>query len=182
MAKRIEHTVSEMVDPDQTGFVRERQTQDNIRRTLHVVDFVAKENISATLISLDAEKAFDSVGWDYLYQVLQRFGFNEKSVQCIRSLYSNPTARIRINGHLTQPIKLERGCRQGCPLSPALFAPFIEPLAQAIREDPEIRGISIGDYEYKISLFADNILLTLTNPQRSVPKLMSLLSLFGSYS
>lgn len=182
MAKRVENIVSEMIDPDQTGFVRERQTQDNIRRTLHVVDYVIKGNISATLISLDAEKAFDSVGWGYLYLVLQRFGFNEKSVQCIRSLYSNPTARIRINGHLTQSIKLERGCHQGCPLSPALFALFIEPLAQAIREDPEIIGISIGDNEYKISLFADDILLTLTDLQRSAPKLMSLLRLFGSYS
>lgn len=147
-----------------------------------MVEYVIKGNISATLISLYAEKVFDSVGWSFLYQVLQRFGFNEKSVQCIRSLYSNPTARIRINGHLTQPIKLERGCRQGCPLSPALFALFIEPLAQAIREDPGIKGISIGDNEYKISLFADDILLTLTDVQRSAPKLMSLLGLFGSYS
>lgn len=61
-----------------------------------------------------------------------------------------------MNGYLTQPIKLERGCRQGCPLSPTLFALFIERLAQEIREDPEIKGISIGDNEYKISLFADD--------------------------
>lgn len=89
MAKRVEHIVSEMIDPDQTGFASERQTQDNIRRTLHVVDYVIKENISASLISLDAEKAFDSVGWGYLYQVLERFGFNKISVQCI-SLYTRP--------------------------------------------------------------------------------------------
>ncbi len=110
------------------------------------------------------------------------FGFNEKSIQCIRSLYSNSTARIRINGHLSQSIKLERGCRQGCPLSPTLFTLFIEPLVQAIREDPEINGISIKDVEYKINLFADNILLTLKNPERSIPKVMSLLRMFNWYS
>jgi len=84
MAIRLENIVSEMIDPDRTGFVREKQTQDSIRRTLHVVDYVIKGGISAALLSLDAEKAFDSVGWGFFYQVLQRFGFNEKSVQCIR--------------------------------------------------------------------------------------------------
>lgn len=62
---------------------------------------------------------------------------------------------------------------------PALFVLFIAPLAQAIREDPEIKGISIGENEYKS---ADDILLTLTDLQSSAPKLMSLLRLFGSYS
>ena len=69
MANRVKHIVSEMMHPDQTWFVSERQTQDNIQGTLHMVDYVIKENISASLISLDAEKVFDSVGWGYLYQV-----------------------------------------------------------------------------------------------------------------
>ena len=180
IARRMEDIVSDMIDPDQTGFVKERQTQDNIRRTLHVIDYLTKEKISSTLISLDAAQAFDSVGWDFLYQVLERFGFDEKSVLCIRSLYSSPTARIKINGHLSCPIRLGRGCRQGCVLSPALFALFIEPLAQAIREDPEIQGVLIGNTEYKISLFADDILLTLRHPELSVPKLMTALSTFGT--
>ena len=182
IARRMEGIISDMVDPDQAGFVRERQTQDNIRRTLHVADHIIKENMSATLISLDAMAAFDSVGFEYLYQVLERFGFNEKSVKCIRSLYSSPTARIKINGHLSRSIKLERGCRQGCVLSPGLFALFLKPLAQAIREDPEIQGVLIGNTEYKISLFADDILLTLGSPENSLPKLMSVLSTFGTYS
>ena len=67
LVKRLEHIIVELVDPDQTGFVRERQTQDNIRQVLHVIDHVTKGNIGATVISLDAEKAFNSVRWKYLY-------------------------------------------------------------------------------------------------------------------
>uniref|UniRef100_A0A9J7X3G9 Reverse transcriptase domain-containing protein n=1 Tax=Cyprinus carpio carpio TaxID=630221 RepID=A0A9J7X3G9_CYPCA len=149
---------------------------------LQVMSHVVTENISAMLMSLDAEKAFDSVGWYYLYQVLARFGFNDSFIQCIKALYYSPVARIKINGHLSETIHLERGTRQGCPLSPALFALFIEPLAQAIREDSEIKGISIRGDEHKICMYADDVLLFLTNLKSSIPKLMTLLKKYNLYS
>lgn len=180
LAKRLESIIPELMDTDQSGFVRNRQTHDNIRRALHLFNKMkSKESIA---VSLDAEKAFDSVGWDYLYLVLNRFGFNSNIIRCIRSLYDLPSARIKINGDLSDIIHLERGCRQGCPLSATFFALFIEPLAQAIREHKDISGIIIGDTEHKACLYADDVLLTLSNPSVSLPNLLSLLKEFGTYS
>ena len=51
-----------------------------------------------------------------------------------------------------------------------------------MREDPEIKGICIGGTEYKTSLFAGDVLMTMSVPEKSIPKLMSLLELFGTYS
>lgn len=130
IAKRLEHIIPDLIDTDQTRFIKQRQTYDNVWRTLHLMDFVDKTKSSAPLISLDAENTFDSVRWEFFYLVSQRFGFNEKAINCFKSLYSSPTARIKINGNISNSIALERGCRQGCPLSPTLFALFIEPLAQ----------------------------------------------------
>ena len=144
ISKRLENIVPDLIDTDQTGFVKNRQTQDNVRRALFVIDKMSKNNSESLAISLDAEKAFDSVRWEFLYLVLRRFGFNEKVKGCLKSLYNLPTARIKLNGNLSKTVALEKGCRQGCPLSPTLFALFIEPLAQSIRENVEITGIYIN--------------------------------------
>uniref|UniRef100_A0A669B572 Reverse transcriptase domain-containing protein n=1 Tax=Oreochromis niloticus TaxID=8128 RepID=A0A669B572_ORENI len=143
------------------------------------MDKTQRESIA---LSLDAEKAFDSVRWDYLFWAMERFGFGDPFIQLIKNLYYLPSARIKINGSLTGVVDLQRGCRQGCPLSPALFALFIEPLAQAIREDEQIKGIWIRNTEYKIGLYADDILLTLTDPERSLPKLWLKMQMFGELS
>ena len=182
LAKRMEPVMPLLIDEDQTGFIKNRQTQDNIRRALHTIGQINKDQISAIMLSLDAEKAFDSVGWEFLYLVMKRFNFSKDFIHCIQALYTSPTARIKVNGSLSDSITLQRGCRQGCPLSPNLFNLFIEPLAQAIRQETELGGISMGGEEYKISLYADDVLITIKNPNSGLPLLMKMLKTYGEYS
>ena len=182
ISKRLENCMTELIDEDQTGFIKGRQTQDNIRRALHVVDEIQRAESEAVLVSIDAEKAFDSVNWKFLYKVMARLGFNEKSIQKISALYQEPTARIKINGSLSNRIKLERSTRQGCCLSPTLFALFIEPLAQVIRENTDIIGVTVKGREQKVGLFADDVILYLEKPDQCLPKLMQLLEDYGKYS
>lgn len=131
LSKRLETFMSELINEDQSGFIKGCQTHDNIRRTLHIIEEVQRRGESAVLLSLDTEKAFDSVCWKFLYLCLEKFGFNSGLVNCIKTLYQDPRTRIKINGNLTSWFKLERSTRQGCCLSPTLLALFIEPLAQA---------------------------------------------------
>lgn len=182
ISKRLNTFLSELIDEDQTGYIKGRQTQDNIRRTLHIIEQAQKEKQSTVLVSIDAEKAFDCVNWSFLYKVLERLGFNKKSIQLIKSLYKEPTARIKINGNLTDKILLQRSTRQGCCLSPTLFAICIEPLAQAIRQNKEIKGIAIKGLEHKIGLFADDVIAFLGQPNTTLPILMKLLDSYGYLS
>lgn len=101
--------------------------------------------MEAMLMGLDAEKAFDSVRWSFIYKVLNKFGFNHTVFNTIQSIYNNTTAKIKINGSLSKPFTLERSCHQGCPLSPTLLTLFIEPFSQYIRQGNQIKGIKIRE-------------------------------------
>lgn len=182
ISRRLEHLLPHLIDEEQTGFIKGRQTQDIIRRTLRIIELINKRQLSAALISLDAEKAFNRVSWPFLYKVLERFGFNNQFISCIKALYSNPTARLRINGFLTGNFNINRGTRQRCCHSPSLFALFIELLAQDIRQIDELEGINLATEEHKIGLFADDIITYLKNPDVTIPRLLTTLQNCGRMS
>ena len=62
------------------------------------------------------------------------------------------------------------GTGQGCSLSPLLFNIVLEVLATAIREEKEIKVIQIGKGEVKLSLFADDMILYIENPNKTPPE------------
>jgi hypothetical protein len=72
-----------------------------------------------------------------------------------------------VNGEKLEAIPLKSGTRQGCPLSPYLFNVVLEVLTRAIRQQKEIKGIQIGKDKVKISLFADDMIVFLSDPKNS---------------
>lgn len=79
-------------------------------------------------------------------------------------------------------LSIKLGTRQGCPLSTLLFAIGIEPLAQAIRATQGIKGIQVGQALNKVILFADDMLVFMTDPENSLAALNFLLQEFGQIS
>lgn len=105
-----------------------------------------------------AEKAFDRVEWLYLFEILPRFGLGENVIKRIKLLYGNPSAEVLTNTIISKPFSLSRGTCQGCPL---LFVLSIKPLVMTIRSHPLITGVTIGNYEHRIGLYADDTVLFL---------------------
>ncbi len=75
MAIRLENVLPTIIHEDQTGFIKNRQMAHNIRRLFDIMYSSHSISHSEILISLDAEKAFGRVEWDYLFSALSRFGF-----------------------------------------------------------------------------------------------------------
>ena len=102
LACRLDPCLPDIISEDQTGFVSGRQLSSNVRRLLNIVLSPDTSQSAEVVISLDAEKAFDRVEWDYLFCVLGKFGFGSKFISWIQLLYSAPMACIITNSHLLQ--------------------------------------------------------------------------------
>ncbi len=177
-ASRLEKVIHSLIKEDQTGFIKGRNASDNMRRLLHILDF-ADSHPTPCGLSLDAEKAFDRLEWNYMWAVLQCFGFGEHFVSMIKTLYHSPAASV-ITGNIISPsFPLQRGTRQGCPLSPLLFCLSLEPLAQAIRKS-EV-SIKIHDHNHSISLYADDIILYLDHFDVSVSSVIKEFDILVAY-
>lgn len=181
LARRLEDALPLVISPDQTGFVKNRHSFFNIRRLLNIL-YTPSATLPECIVSMDAEKAFDRVEWEYLFTVLEKFGFGPSFINWIKLLYSSPSASVLTNGQYSRPFDLHRGTRQGCPLSPLLFALAIEPLAIAIRDSGDISGVLRGGTEHKVSLYADDLLLYISNPNTSLPAVLALLKKFSLFS
>ena len=93
---------------------------------------------------MDQEKAFDRVNHKFLFKVMESFGIGDNFVGWVRKIYSNATSVLGINGFFSEKIPLQRGVRQGCPLSALLYVLVIEVLAIQLRSNPNIVGFTIG--------------------------------------
>jgi hypothetical protein len=89
---------------------------------------------------------------------------------------------ISLKGAAIENLKrgdIKSGTRQGCPLSPYLFNIVLEVLARAIRQQKEIKGIQIEKEEVKISLFADDMIVYISDPKNSTRELLNLINSFS---
>uniref|UniRef100_A0A8C5HQA3 Reverse transcriptase domain-containing protein n=1 Tax=Gouania willdenowi TaxID=441366 RepID=A0A8C5HQA3_GOUWI len=182
LTSRLEKVVQSIIHQDQTGFIKNRHSTDNVRRLFNVINMAQNSKKKTIILSLDAEKAFDRVNWSFLLTVLGKFGFGESFIQWISTLYNKPKASVTTNKITSQSFTLQRGTRQGCPLSPLLFAIFVEPLAAAVRQNSVIKGIHSSISEHKINLYADDILLYLEEPQSSLEEVFNLINSFSKLS
>ncbi len=182
IALRLENVIPKIIHSDQTGFIKNRQGADNVRRLFHVIDAAQKREHPMMIVSMDAEKAFDRIEPNFLTCTLRAMNFGDTFIQYIKTLFNDPKAQIVTNGVLSDAFSLSRGCRQGCPSSPGLFAIAMEPLAIAIRSDPSITGILFGIEEHKLCLYADDLLLFLTNPINYFPPLFQCLKEYSAVS
>ena len=109
---------------------------------------------------------------------LQTMGIEGTYLNIGKAIYDNPTANIILNGEKLKAFPLRSGTRQGCSISPLLFNIVLEVLDTAIRQEKEIKGIQIRK-AVKLSLFADDMILSIENPKGSIRKLLEIISEFS---
>ena len=85
------------------------------------------------IISVDAEKVFDKIQYQFMIKTLQIMGIEGTYLNIVKIIYDKPTANMILNGENLKAFPLRSGTRQGCPLSPLLFNIVLEVLATSIK-------------------------------------------------
>ena len=181
IAKRMEKVLSLLINPDQTGFIKGRFIGQNFRLINDILEQTKLQNIPGILLQLDFRKAFDTIEWEFIQRTIALFNFGDSIQRWISIFYSKTESAVLNNGFCTNYFQLSRGVRQGFPLSSYSFVLAVELLACKIRQDQEIQGINIFGKELKLSQFADDTTLFISNCN-SVEKAITILENFGDIS
>jgi hypothetical protein len=171
------------MDADQTAYIKGRGIYQNLRLIEDVIWLTETRKIPGAIMALDFSKAFDSISKKYLNQCLLSFGFKPDFLKWVTILNQKAQSCVLNNGWLSNWFDLERGLRQGCPLSALLFVLCVEILACKIRQSKFIKGIGVpgGDKDIRISQYADDNTLFLGD-EASIVHAMSITDQFALIS
>ena len=140
-----------------------------------------------TLIKLDFEKAYDSVNWSFLEVIMGKLGFGRKWISWIMNCVTTASMSIILNGSPLKPLKMERGLRQGDPLSPYLFILVTEGLVSILKKAQQlsvIEAVSIGKAKVNLNLlqFADDTLIFAPKNSSCITNYFRILDIFALMS
>ncbi|GKD15265.1 RNA-directed DNA polymerase, eukaryota [Tanacetum coccineum] len=128
LATRLSLVISELISDVQTAFVPNRQILDGPFIINELLSWCKHKKQQAMVFKVDFAKAYDSVRWDYLDDVLRSFGFGFKWRSWINGSLVSGMASILINGSPTSEFQFHCGLKQGDPLAPYLFILIMESL------------------------------------------------------
>nr|GEU75893.1 RNA-directed DNA polymerase, eukaryota [Tanacetum cinerariifolium] len=147
LANRLVTVLGDLVNEIQYTFVADRQILDGPFVLNEVVQWCKNRKKQTMVFKVDFEKAYDSVRWEFVDDVLKKFGFGEKWCLWIRSCLQSLRGLVLVNGSPTQEFQFFKGLKQGDPLSPFLFILVMESLHisfQRVVDAGLFRGIKVG--------------------------------------
>ena len=148
-----------------------------------MIHSLQSKQAKGVILKIDFEKAFDSVSWDFVLQVLNHMGFSVQWLSWISAIFSSSRVSVLVNGAPTDEFVPSRGLRQGDPLSPLLFNLVGEAFSRLITKASDLNvlsGIALPRCEVPIShlQFADDVVMFLEADKNSIVGVKRVLQCF----
>ena len=156
LAKRFKKVLPCLISAQQTAYVQNRNISKSGRLISDIIEIANTRQMEGFLVTMDLEKAFDSLDHKFLISVLKKFGFGQNFISWIEIILKNQESCVINGGTTTKYFKLNRGTRQGDPISAYLFILAFEILFLLIKENPHINGLNIFDHCYLYSAYVDD--------------------------
>ena len=189
LVNRLRPFIMDLVGPLQNSFIPGRSTTDNVIIAQEILHHMhsSKKKKGTMAIKVDLHKAYDSVDWGFLEQVLVSFGFPDRIRRLIMFCVSTSSLSLVWNGVRLPSFQPNRGLRQGDPISPYLFVLCMEKLSAMILEKVELglwKPVRISRDGLGIShlLFADDLLLFTEAKMSQINLVMQVLKEFEDLS
>ena len=133
LASTMKKVLPFLIDECQSAFVKGIRILDSVLMAIEVVKDLRRNGRRGLCLKVDFEKAYDSVRWAFLYDMLSRMGFHNLWIAWIKGCLEFAIVVVLVNGSPTDEFKPSRGLRQGDPLAPFLFLVVAEGLARIVR-------------------------------------------------
>ena len=138
LANRLKQILAKLIHENQKGFLSGRYIGENTRLVYDILNYTEQYNKPGILLLVDFEKAFDSVSWKFLMNVLKFFKFGPEFCKWISILMNDSKLCVIQYGFFSTFFNIGRGCRQGDPISPYLFLLCVEIIGILIRKKQKI--------------------------------------------
>ncbi|CAL5343189.1 unnamed protein product [Camellia sinensis] len=167
----------------QSAFLGGRNILDGILIANEIVDGWRRSNRKGLVLKLDFEKAYDSINWEFLFDMLLKFGFGTRWVSWMKACVSTAKIFVLVNGSPTSEFCPQRGLHQGDPLSPFLFnivAEGLNILLSRAKELGLVKGVEVGANGMRIThlQFADDTILFCEADRMEVSNIKRILRCF----
>ncbi|XP_071739795.1 uncharacterized protein [Rutidosis leptorrhynchoides] len=184
---QIIRVIPNLIGVEQNAFIKGRYILDGALIANEVIDYLIQKKSKSLIFKVDFEKAFDSLNWNFLLEMMSRMGFGERWRRLIHACIKSSSISMLVNGSPTNEFHIERGVRQGDPLSPFLFIIAAEGwniLTKNATRCSLLKGVEIGSDKVPVSHLQyanDTIFLGEWN-RHNINNLIKLLSCFEKAS
>ena len=156
LASRFIPILPTIISADQTAYVKGRYIGESIRLISDILECSDKHNVAGYLLTVDLEKAFDSVDHTFLISCMKKFGFGTSFLSWISILLKNNESCVSNGGRTTKYFSLNRGARQGDPIAAYFFIIVLEIFFIMVRSNNNIKKLKILGFEFLLSAYADD--------------------------